>query len=821
MAIPEGIAPTETHVPFDMADAATALIDATGAVIGWTAAAEELLGYPSAEALKRPATTLLATPEDTAKALAVAERCRTHGSWGGMEEIRHRDGRRIDVGLRVCSMPGPDGGQCWLVSAIDMAKIPTWAVSGSLLTAFLTRAPIGMAVLSPDLRYVWINDTLERYGGVPRTERLGRRIASSMLPGLDTEAIEAQMRQVLKTGEPVIDYEYQGWTLADPHREHAYSTSFFRLDGADGNAVGVCYMGMDVTDRWRARERLALLNDASARIGSTLDVMRTAQELAEFAVPHLADFVTVDLLESVLRGEEPLSEPGETLPAFCRAGQSSIREGCPESIAERGDGVAISPASPFACCFFSGEALLDPAMDASIGAWSGDDPARTAKVREFGMRSLMVAPIGARGSILGVASFIRSRHPVPFEEDDLLLAEELVARAALCVDNARRYTREHTAALALQRSLLPHALTGGQALEVASRYLPTDARNGVGGDWFDVIPLSGARVALVVGDVVGHGLNAAATMGRLRTAVHTLADMDLPPEELLAHLDDLVIRLTEEEAEQAGVETGQEGLAAAVLGATCLYAVYDPVTRHCTMARAGHPAPALVDPDGEVSFPPLPAGPPLGLGSLPFESAELELPAGSLIALYTDGLIETCDQDIDVGLERLKNTLGQPGMPLEQLCSTVVDTLMTGRQNDDVALLLARTRALGPGHVVSWDLPSDPAVVANARSLAVRQLAEWGLDGLVPTTELIVSELVTNAIRHGTGPIRLRLIRHDMLICEVADTSNTSPRLRHARTTDEGGRGLFLVAQMTRRWGTRYTEGGKLIWAEQDLPEAV
>jgi PAS domain S-box-containing protein len=701
----------------------------------------------------------------------------------------------------------------WLVSAVDLAKIPAWAVSGSLLTAFLTRSPIGMAVLNPDLRYVWLNETLERYGGVPRDQRLGRRMGDSQ-PGLDTQAFEAQMRRVLETGEPVVDYEYRGWTMAEPYREHAYSTSFFRLESADGDGMGVCYMVMDVTDRWRARERLALLNEAGARIGSTLDVMRTAQELADFAVPRLADFVTVDLLDSILRGEEPLTEPGETLPAFRRAGQSSIHEGCPESIAAPGDSVAISPASPFACSFFSGEASLDPLMDDSVGAWAGDDPARSRKVREFGMRSLMVMPIGARGTILGVASFVRSRHPEPFEEDDLLLAEELVGRAALCVDNARRYSREHTAALALQRSLLPHALSGGQALEVASRYLPTDARHGVGGDWFDVIPLSGARVALVVGDVVGHGINAAATMGRLRTAVHTLADMDLPPEELLAHLDDLVIRLSEEEA-------GQEGIGAAVLGATCLYAVYDPVTRRCTMARAGHPMPAVVEPGGEVSFPPLPAGPPLGLGSLPFESAELELPAGSLIALYTDGLIETCDQDIDVGLGRLSNALAQPGLPLEALCSTAVDTLLTRPQSDDVALLLARTRALGAGNVVSWDLPSDPAVVANARSLAVRQLAEWGLDELAMTTELIVSELVTNAIRHGTGPIRLRMIRHEMLICEVADASSTSPRLRHARTTDEGGRGLFLVAQMTRRWGTRYTEGGKLIWAEQDLPAPV
>jgi anti-sigma regulatory factor (Ser/Thr protein kinase) len=380
------------------------------------------------------------------------------------------------------------------------------------------------------------------------------------------------------------------------------------------------------------------------------------------------------------------------------------------------------------------------------------------------------------------------------------------------VDNARRYAREHAAALALQRSLLPHALTGGSALEVASRYLPTDVQGGVGGDWFDVIPLSGARVALVVGDVVGHGINAAVTMGRLRTAVHTLADMDLPPEELLAHLDDLVIRLAEEE------DQNDEAIATAVLGATCLYAVYDPVTRRCTMARAGHPPPAIAVPGGSVTFPDLPAGPPLGLGALPFESAELELPEGSLIALYTDGLIETCDQDIDVGLTRLSTVLPKPGLVLEDLCTMVVDALLTGPQTDDVALLLARTRALSPNQVASWDLPTDPAIVASARSLTVRQLTEWGLEELEMTTELVVSELVTNAIRHATGPIRLRLIRQDVLICEVSDTSNTSPRLRHARTTDEGGRGLFLVAQMTRRWGTRYIAAGKLIWAEQDLP---
>lgn len=811
MMLPAEATPNGTYEPFDMANPAAAVIDAQGTVIGWTGAAERLLGYPAAEILDRPAALLLAGPEDASRAAAIVDECRSRDSWGGLVGARHRDGRRIDVGLRVCAMSDTEDRKAWLVSAIDLTKSPSWAVSGSVLEGFLTRSPLGMAVLSPDLRYVWMNDTLERYGGVPRAERLGRRMSAS-LPGLNTNALEAKMRQVLETGVPVIDYEYTGWTWADPHREHAYSTSFFRLDDPDGNTMGVCYMGMDVTDRWRARERLVLFGEASARIGSTLDVMRTAQELADFAVPRLADFVTVDLLESVLHGDEPGTGPLGSVRLLRRAGQKSIHEGTPESVTATGDLIGAPASSPYFRTMAEGASVLEARLDVEGSGWIAKDPARARNIAEFGMHSVMWVPLAARGAVLGVATFVREEHPQPFEEDDLLLAEELVNRAAVWVENARRYTREHTAALALQRSLLPQDLTGGTAMEVASRYLPTDARQGVGGDWFDVIQLSGARVALVVGDVVGHGINAAATMGRLRTAVQTLADMDLPPDELLAHLDDLVIRLAEEKGDD-------EPIATAVLGATCLYAVYDPVTQRCTMARAGHPPPAVVGPDGTVTFPDLPAGPPLGLGSLPFESAELELPEGSLIALYTDGLIETTDQDIDVGLGRLSDVLAQPGIPLEELCSAVVDNLLTGPQSDDVALLVARPHALGANRVVSWDLPADPAVVASARAMAVSQLVEWGLGELVMTTELIVSELVTNAIRHASGPIRLRMIRHDILICEVSDASNTSPRLRHARTTDEGGRGLFLVAQLTRRWGTRYTPAGKIIWAEQDFPD--
>jgi anti-sigma regulatory factor (Ser/Thr protein kinase) len=338
----------------------------------------------------------------------------------------------------------------------------------------------------------------------------------------------------------------------------------------------------------------------------------------------------------------------------------------------------------------------------------------------------------------------------------------------------------------------------------------------VGGDWFDVIPLSGARAALVVGDVVGHGIHASATMGRLRAAVRTLADVDLPPDELLTRLDDLVSRLSANG--EAGTGAGDGDDAENEIGATCLYAVYDPVSRRCCLARAGHPLPALVTPDGTASFLDLPAGPPLGLGGLPFESSEIELPAGSVLALYTDGLIESRYYDIDLGFERLRRALTHQDRSLQTTCDNVLKAVLPDRPADDVALLIARTHALDDDQVATWDLPADPAIVASARRQVAERLANWGLHDAAFTTELVVSELVTNAIRHAQSPIQLRLIRDRTLICEVSDGSSTAPHLRRARAFDEGGRGLLLVSRLALRWGSRQTPHGKTIWAEQALP---
>jgi serine phosphatase RsbU (regulator of sigma subunit)/anti-sigma regulatory factor (Ser/Thr protein kinase) len=455
----------------------------------------------------------------------------------------------------------------------------------------------------------------------------------------------------------------------------------------------------------------------------------------------------------------------------------------------------------------TGQAVLEPDLKTAAG-WLIQDPEHTAQLLSH-VRSLIAVPLVARGTILGIVSFYRSLDPAPFGDDDRSLAQELATRAALSMDNARRYTREHTMVLALQHSLLPHGVPGQDAVEVAHRYLPAESR--VGGDWYDIIPLPGTRVGLVVGDVVGHGMHSAATMGRLRTAARSYAELDFPPDEVLTHLDNLVLRLDREESSEGS------GDGFGIIGATCLYVVYDPTSQRCAMARAGHPPPALVRPDGTVSFPDLPAGPPLGLGGLPFETAEVEVPEGSQLVLYTDGLIEDRHRGIDVALDRLRDVLTRPERTPEDTCQAVLDAVAPAHPCDDIALLVARTHALAADRIATWELPADPAVVSQMRAAAVRQLADWGREEVSFVAELLLSELVTNALRHGSGPIRVRLIHGRTLICEVSDTSSTAPHLRRAGITDEDGRGLFLVAQLALAWGTRHIPDGKVIWAECPL----
>ncbi|MFF7285261.1 SpoIIE family protein phosphatase [Streptomyces griseorubiginosus] len=864
---------------FDVADAAPLLLDAHGIVTGWTRDAERLLDYGASEAVGMTAAALL-TAEDADRVPELAQRCRADGGWAGLLTAVRKGGRPARLMVRVTSAD-TDGTARWLVLLSELAEAPGWDMSRPVLEQMVTRSPIGIAIVDTDLRCVWSNPALEQFGSAPAPERLGLRFGE-IQPGLDAEAIEAQMRRVLETGEPIVEYEHVGRVRAAPHRETAHTMSFTRIDDDQGKPMGVYYTVVDITERHRARQRLALLDRAGEHIGRGLDIRQTAQELADVAVPALADYITVDLLEPVLRGAEPTMQ----VP-LVRAGQQSVNEGVPEAVVAVGEVAAYLPGTPPLRCLAEGTSWREERLDPLAAEWATDIPGgRTATFLELGLHSVMVVPIRARGATLGVTTFFRRRRQEPFDEDDLNLAEDLVSRAAVCVDNARRYTRERQAALVLQRSLLPHRLPEQDAVEVTACYRPADELTGLGGDWYDLIPLSGARVALVVGEVPGHGIAAAAAMGRLRTAVRTLAALDLPPEEVLGHLDDLVARAAREEGagpEAAGDSGGGEGCGAAggsgpaggsgtaegsglaggseavpgdtpapgrsgspaatpapgnsralaapvdpsdesdsaqAVGSGCVYVVYDPVDGQCAMAAAGHPAPAVILPDGTVAFVDLPQGPSLGVGGPPFESVELALAPGSTLALHTDGLLAHGEgRSLEAGRERLREALERSADTLDLRCRAVVDSLAPDQPHDDLALLLARTRLLGPEQVADWDVPVDPAQVAEARKAASRQLTEWGLEDFAFTTELVVSELVTNAIRHAVGPIRLRLIRARTLMCEVLDSGSTAPHLRHPRTTDEGGRGLLLVSQFAQRWGTRFVPEGKVIWAEQSLRE--
>ncbi|WP_371477393.1 SpoIIE family protein phosphatase [Kitasatospora sp. NBC_00315] len=761
--------------PFEAESTAGALVDEDGIVVGWTSAARELLEIRAAEVCGRPVSALLADPSDWPDVLAQ----RTAGAWTGRATLRHGSRRELDIDFRVLPLSagvrggagadgdGPRRGSGMLVLGAPTALVAKWRQDHAFTQQLFLQDRIGLAVFDEELRLLRTNSHLMPYTGVP-ADLSGFRVEDFLQPE-DARSITTHLLEVLRSGVPRFGTEARVRTRDDSGDGRVMMFTAFRLQEDQGPPIGVTIAFTDVTDFDRARQRLEVLHRSTVALGGSLSVTRITEDLAGVLVPALADVAAIDIAEAVLTGEEPAPEDQR---------QTAVRR------------------------------------TATAGTDQGQETRRPIS-----------APLLARGGFLGTVTVWRGSDRPPFDDENLSLLQEIASRAALAVDNARRYTREHRAAVSLQRSLLPPAATDIVAAQTDSIYLPTDAASGVGGDWFDVIPLSSARVALVVGDVVGHGLQATATMGRLRTAVRALADLDLDPEELLLHLDDLVAQLTVEAAgdldeEDAPQRTAQDSS----VGATCLYAVYDPVSGCCTVASAGHPPPAVVRPDGSVEFVRLNPGPPLGVGGLPFEPVDFEVAAGSVLALYTDGLVERGEGDLDEGMAELRTRLLEADVlrrPLKAVGRDVTGGLPPVRLPDDVTLLLARTRIVPPQDTASWTLEADPVVVSRARRLVGEQLERWGLEDLVFPTELVVSELVTNAIRYAGGPVEVRLIRAGVLVCEVSDPSSTQPRMRRALATEEGGRGLFLVAQVSSRWGSRYTRSGKTIWSEQPLPEGL
>jgi serine phosphatase RsbU (regulator of sigma subunit)/anti-sigma regulatory factor (Ser/Thr protein kinase) len=631
---------------------------------------------------------------------------------------------------------------------------------------------------------------------------------------------------VLASGEPVIDVTINS---ANPGEPGYRSVSYSRLHDRSGRILGLTGMIMDVTDRYRAvarvesaRQRLALLNEVGSRIGDLLDGGLIAQELADALVPRLGDHSGVALLEAVLDGAELPRHPHSRLTPLVMAATAAVVPG-PDADAMQTPGARINMTdeSLFGRVLRTG---MPETMDAAteLEDISGQGDPRVRAAYRLGVHSLLVVPLRARGIVLGLLILDRAGRREGFDHDDVVFATELADRAGASLDNARLYARERAAALMLQRSLLPQTVVQPPGMEVGYRYVPGSSGAEVGGDWFDVIPLPRGRTALVVGDVMGHGLRAAATMGRLRTAVRTLAGLDLPPHRLLQKVHDLADDLAQGPEE--------------ALIATCVYAVYDPATRKLVLSKAGHTEPLLITPaagapgperlvGGAATVLALPSGAPIGVGGVPFEVTELTVPEGSLLALYTDGLVESRTEDIDVGTRRLSAVLELPHASVEEACEAVVRTLDQGQEPDDVALLLARLGGVPEPTALReerWTLSAEPSAPAYARRLVRATLPEWGEEHLLDTTELLVSELVTNAVRYASAPIGLRLaLREESLLVEVADPLPDPPREREAAGTDEGGRGLQLVHRLAHRWGTRAEGDGKVVWFEQirsDVP---
>ncbi|GAA1907585.1 SpoIIE family protein phosphatase [Streptomyces sodiiphilus] len=727
----------------------------------------------------------------------------------GTGSLRRLTGTPLEVYFEILPLP-PGSQACALVTVMPAALARRRQEDQALVRALFAQRRVGMAIHDTEIRIVRVNITHD----VPAWEESARAGITPRVPlelvmvPRDAQAVKEQLRRVADTGEPLIDWEHSARLLDSPQRERVISVSAFRLQDENGALMGVAAVFTDVTEQHVAQRRLSLLYTASQRLGRSLDTVRNCEELAGVLVPGFADLAAVDLTDEVVSGDEP----GDFV-----SGRSLLRrvatvpdDGWPGEIYGTGD---TFPLRELESEKLREGRVLVVADLAWLRARLASDEQRSRLVLPGRAASMMVVPLRARGLVLGALVLWRTAERAAFDPGDAELAQEVASRAALSVDNARRYTREHRTVETLQRSLLPEPVTEVSAAEAAGTYVPAGTAAGIGGSWFDVIPLSSARVAFVVGDVPGHGLAATATMGRLRTAVQTLADLDLAPEELLARLDDLALRLSEAADPAAG---------SGIQGASCVYCVYDPVTGCCTVAGAGRPPPVFARPgEGSAEYVPLRPGQPLGVDGLPSEQYEVRLPPGSVLAFCTDELVKQAGGSTSDGMERLRVKVGAAAAAYaapSEIARVVLGDLLTGEPPaNDVALLVARVRSLPEGSSVAWEFPADPAVVARTRDLVLGQLAQWGLEELSFSTELIASELVTNSIRYAGGPVGLRLIKDETLICEVSDPSQTQPHLRRARPTDEGGRGLFLIAQLAHRWGSRYTQTGKTIWTEQLL----
>ncbi|GAA4055569.1 SpoIIE family protein phosphatase [Streptomyces shaanxiensis] len=680
---PEG-EPSQPSGLMDLLGVAAVLLDAEGRVALWSPQAEELYGYTAEEALGQYGARLLVHEEHWDWVIKTfADVMATGQSWAGTFPIRCKDGTTRLVELRNMRLLNDRGDFFALGLGTDSSTLRELERDVALSTRLIAQSPIGIAFLDTDLRYVAVNPALERMHGIPAKEHIGRHYREIM-KATKFEVPEAAMRQVLTTGIPLVDQStIVGRTPADPGHQHAWSISLYRLEDPQGRVLGVADIVVKVTERYQAaleatetRRRLALIADGSARIGTTLEIDQTARELADVTVPDFADLVAVDVLDSVVDQHRPATEDGPTL-FRALAVKAAYPTDAVHAADPPGHSTAYDADRLAARCVRTGQPFLISHADGNdLSRIARDEHAATLLARA-GVHSYMAVPLIARGTVLGFLGLSRARDPRPFDEDDLAIATELAFRAAVCIDNARTHQSVRNAAETLQRSLLPEHPPRLPGLQVASRYLPAQAAYEIGGDWYDVLPLGSDKTALVVGDVMGSGIDAAATMGRLRTATTAFARLDLDPAQVLEHLD--------------AITSGLEQYIA-----TCIYAAYDPHRGECRIANAGHLPPVLIRHGRHPRLLELPTGTPLGVGGIPFETTTVRFAAGDRLVLYTDGLVETRHQPIDERIDALLRLLDAPDSPLEETCDRLLHDLRHPDNHDDVALLIARARRSTP-----------------------------------------------------------------------------------------------------------------------------
>ncbi|WP_428951351.1 SpoIIE family protein phosphatase [Streptomyces sp. cg35] len=794
---------------------AVVVVDRAGRVSHWSTGARRLFGPGREEAVGRPVADLLpvsgALPDDCVEPEAARGPYGAHDGLGhGLEEsLGGRTsypaaGRarldtsagpceRIDVLWWAYPLVGP-GPERLLVLAADARRLSGGdpGAEGPREVAGERMAP-GFAL----------------HTDFPAADELARRLPE-ILPSMSVRESARIVGQVLELGYPVLEFSQQDRVpvTADWGVARRTERQERRVRAERAAAAGVPSPRRPPDDAedlefMAVRERLEFLNEVSGRIGSSLDLSRTIIEVSRAVVPRFSDVAGTYLREQVVAGEGFPEGPPDTTTMWHRVAVEHTDEpGRWDDVVPVGESMPFPAHTPFFQCMTTGDPVLVPYISEEMGnAIAAQFEKRDIRPL-INHRSMLVVPLKARNVVLGFMILLRHRERPVFNDMDRVTGAELAARAGLVLDNARMYAYQESVAETLQDSMLPHIEPHMPGCDVATRYLPGALLGRVGGDWFDSIKLPGARTALVVGDVMGHGLNSAAMMGQLRTAVQTMAALDLPPAQLLRNLDDLAQRL------------GEHYLA------TCLYAVYDPIAGGLHLANAGHIPPVIVRAaDGRSELLELPTGAPIGVGGVPFESVRIPVAPGDRVVMCTDGLVEVRGEDIGVGLATLCESAAHPAASMDDACDTIIRSLAgRGGRKDDVALLMVRTSGIEPGDVAQWELDGEPSEVPRARGLVRRQLALWGLSDVEYVAELMVSELVTNAVRHTAGGrVQVRLVRSGTLLCEVEDTEHTLPTLCSAGPGDEFGRGLRVVARLAREWGTSRTAHGKTVWFELTL----